>query len=124
MLLAMRAASAAAARAVRPEEVLGRWRFYVDAATSTVTLDLHGDGRYAQFIVGNDGERIECPGGAWTLEGPYVELTSYRSAARKVTRDVRWLFGPWEKELVLLANDDPQGEKTLLGLRAAVGPIA
>jgi hypothetical protein len=122
-LLAMQAAPAPSAAAVRPEEVLGPWRFYVDAAASTVTIDLHGDGRYTQVIVGNRGERTECPGGDWTLDGPYVELTSYRSAARKVARGVRWFFGQWEKGLVLFAKDDPQGERSLLGLRAATSPL-
>ncbi len=124
MLLSLPTAPAASARTVQPAEVLGAWRFYVDAVASTVTIDLHGDGRYTQVIVGNGGERTECPGGAWTLDGPYVELTSYRSAAQKVTQGVRWFFSQWEKGLVLCAKDDPQGETTLLGLRTAVSPIA
>jgi hypothetical protein len=113
----MRVVPTEPAGAVRPEDVLGPWRFYVDAATSTVIIDLHGDGRYTQVIAGNDGERIECPGGGWTLDGPYVELTAYRSAARSVTQGVRWFFGQWDKGLVLVAKDDPQGETVLLGLR-------
>ncbi len=120
-LLAMLAAPVPSTTAVRPEEVWGPWRFYVDAAASTVIIDLHGDGRDTQVIVDNAGERIECPGGAWTVDGPYVELTSYRSAARKVTQDARWFFGQWEKGLVLFAKDDPQGGTTLLGLRAVTG---
>jgi hypothetical protein len=123
VLLSLPTAPAASARTVEPAEVLGAWRFYVDAAASTVTIDLHGDGRYTQVIVGNGGERTECPGGAWTLDGPFVALTSYRSAAREVIQGVRWFFDEWEKELVLFAKDDPRGETTLLGLRAAAVPI-
>ena len=124
LLLAMQTTSAAAARAIRPEEVLGAWRFYVDAAASTVIVNLQGDGRYTQLIAGNGGAQIECPGGAWTLDGPYLTLTSYRSAARKSTADVRWSFGQREKVLVLLAKDDPQEQTPLLGLRAAADGIA
>jgi len=117
MLLATLVAPAPSTRAIRPEDVLGPWRFYVDAVTSTVSVDLQADGRYTQVIVGNRGERIDCPGGRWTLEGPHVELTAYRSAVRAVTERVRWFFGDWQKDLVLFARDDPQGETMLLGLR-------
>jgi hypothetical protein len=118
-LLAMLAAPVPSARAVRPEDVLGPWRFYADAAASTVTVDLGADGRYSQIIVLNRGERIDCPGGTWTLDGPYVELTSYRSALRAVTERVRWFFGDWEQHLVLFAKDDPQGAAMLLCQRGA-----
>ena len=84
---------------------------------STVTVDLQADGRYRQIIVGNGGERVEGPGGTWTLEGPHLELTSYRSAVRAVTEPVRWLFGEWERELVLFVKDDPASNRTFLSLR-------
>jgi hypothetical protein len=120
----MQAAPAPSARAIRPEEVLGAWRFYVDAAASTVTVTLQNDGRYTQRIAGNGGEEIQCPGGAWELDGPYLKLASYQSAARTSTADVRWSFGQREKGLVLVAKDDPQDQTPLLGLRAAAGAIA
>jgi hypothetical protein len=116
-LLATLAAPVPSLRALRAEDVLGPWQFYVDAATSMVTVDLQPDGRYTQVIVGSRGERSDCPGGTWTLEGPQVELTSYRSAVRAVTDRVRWLFGDWQKELVLFAKDDPLGTRMLLGQR-------
>jgi hypothetical protein len=124
LFLAMQAAPAPSARTIRTEEVLGAWRFYVDAAASTVTINLQSDGRYTQRIAGNGGDEIQCPGGAWTLDGPYLQLASYQSALRKSTADVRWSFGEREKGLVLFAKDDSQGETTLLGLRAAAGAIA
>ena len=117
MLLAMLDAPVPSPRAIRREDVLGPWQFYVDAATSMVTVDLQANGRYTQVIVGNRGERSDCPGGMWTLEGPRLELTSYRSAVRAVTDCVRWLFGDWQKELVLFAKDDPQSTRMLLGQR-------
>ena len=119
MLLATLAAPVPSHRALRPKDVLGPWQFYVDAATCMVTVDLQADGRYTQVIVGNRGERSDCPGGTWTLDGPQVELTSYRSAVRAVTDRVRWLFGDWQKELVLFAKDDPQSTRSMLGQRRA-----
>jgi hypothetical protein len=117
LLLATLATPVPSPRALRPADVVGPWQFYVDAAGSMVTVDLHPDGRYTQVIVGNRGERSDCPGGTWTLEGPQVELTSYRSAVRAETDRVRWLFGDWQKELVLFAKDDPLERRMLLGLR-------
>lgn len=116
-LLATLAAPAPSARTLRPEDILGPWQFYVDAATSMVTVDLQADGHYTQVIVGNRGERQEGPGGTWTLEGAQVELSAYRSAVRAMTDRVRWLFGEWQRELVLFAQDDPAGTKRLLGQR-------
>jgi hypothetical protein len=113
MLLETRAIPFSSAQAVDFEDVLGTWRFYVDAAASTVTIDLQADGRYRQVIVSNSGTRIDCPGGIWTLDGPYLELASYRSASRAVTGPVHCFFSEWQKELVLLVRDDPQEGKTL-----------
>lgn len=116
-LLATLAAPAPPGRTLRPEDVLGAWQFYVDAATSMVIVDLQPDGRYTQVIVGNRGERQEGPGGTWTLEGAQVELSAYRSAVRAMTDRARWLFGEWQRELVLFAQDDPAGPRRLLGQR-------
>ncbi len=117
MLLATLAAPTPSLRTIRSEDVIGRWQFYVDAATSTVTVDLQADSRYAQTIMGNGGETVDCPGGTWILNGSHLELTSYRSAARAVTECVRWFFGDWQNDLVLFAKDDPQAETMLLGWR-------
>jgi hypothetical protein len=106
-----------ATRAVEPEEVFGPWQFYVDDAASTVTVDLQADGHYTQTIVPTYGDRITCPGGAWTLDGPYVELTGYRSAVRETMNRVCWFFGEGKQDLVLWARDDPQSDADLLGQR-------
>jgi hypothetical protein len=123
MLLAMLAAPVPSHRGIQPKDVLGPWQFYVDSATSMVIVDLQADGRYTQVIIGNRGEQSDCPGGTWALDGPQVELTSYRSAARPVTDRARWLFGDWQKELVLFAKDDPQGTRMLLGQRRAAPTV-
>lgn len=108
---------APSSRILRPEDVVGTWRFYVDVAASTVLIELKPDGRYTQAIVANRGERIDGPGGTWTLAGPYLDLTAYRSALRAVTEPARWFFGDWQSQLVLYAKDDPQSEAMLVGLR-------
>jgi hypothetical protein len=113
---------APSARTILPEDMLGPWQFYIDAAASTVTVDLQADGRYTQAIVGFCGERTDCPGGTWTLEGPYLDLTSYRSALRNVTERVRWFFGDWQKDWILFAKDDPQTETMLLGMKCPASP--
>ena len=115
-LLAIMASPSPSAQAIRPEDVCGPWQFYVDIASSTVTVDLQADGLYAQDIVDHRGGRIDCPGGAWTLDGAYLELRLYRSSAtQELTEHVRWFFGDWQEGLVLFAKDDPQSEKWLLG---------
>ena len=61
------------ARALSPADVLGQWRFYVDAAASTVTIDLQPGGRYQQVIAGNSSKRNAACDGQWTLAGPNLE---------------------------------------------------
>ena len=117
ILLATLASPLPSVRSIKPEDVLGSWQFYVDSATSTVTVDLQAHGRYRQVILGNRGERVDGPGGTWSLDGPHLELTAYRSAVRTVTERVHWFFGDWERELVLFAKDDPSSDKTFLSLR-------
>ena len=122
-LFAALSAPSPSKQTIRPEDVCGPWQFYVDAAACTVTIDLEIDGRYRQVIVGNCGTRTDCPGGAWRLEGPYLELTSYRSASRGETGRVRWFFGDQDGEPVLFAKDDPQAERMLMAVRHEVGVI-
>jgi hypothetical protein len=122
-ILATLATPTPSPQALRPEDVIGPWQFYVDAATSTVTVELLPDGRYTQRILGNHGRTVDCPGGTWNLEGANVELNAYRSAARAVVERARWFFGTWQKERVLFAKDDPQAETTLLGRRVAAANV-
>lgn len=113
---------AVATRAVWPKDVIGRWRFYIDAITSTVTIDLQSDGSYSQVVVNNLGKQIDCPGGLWTLDGPYMNLTSYRSAVRDVIAPARWFFGDWQNSLVLFAKDDPESDRAFLSVRCSAEP--
>jgi hypothetical protein len=108
-----------ATRSVLPEDVIGPWRFYVDAAASTVTIDLQATGHYTQHIVGNRGEAIDGPGGTWTLDGSHLELTSYQSAAQKTIAPARWFFHEGPNDLLLFAKDEPGSERDLLGERVA-----
>jgi hypothetical protein len=105
------------ARAIRPQDVLGQWRFYVDAAGSTVGIDLQAGGRYQQVTVGNSGKTIDGPGGEWTLDGPNLDLSAYRSATRDETNRVRWFFGDCQSDLILFVKDDHKTEKMLVSLR-------
>jgi hypothetical protein len=103
------------ARTIGAEDVLGPWRFYADAAASTVTIELSADGRYRQVILRNDGRQIECPGGTWALDGPYLELGDYRIAPGGATERVRWFFGDWQGALALFASNGADGGAVLLG---------
>jgi hypothetical protein len=109
------------ARALSPADVLGQWRFYVDAAASTVTIDLQPGGRYQQVIAGNSSKRNAACDGQWTLAGPNLELSAYRSATTDESGRVRWFFGDCESGLILFVKDDPQSEAMLVARRAATG---
>jgi hypothetical protein len=104
-------------RAIGPQDVLGSWRFYVDAAGCTVVIDLQSEGRYRQLIAGMSGNTIECPGGQWTLDGPKLELADYRSATLGETLRAGWFFGDCEDELIIFVKDDPLAEKMLAARR-------
>ena len=108
-------------RALQPQDVLGQWRFYVDVAGSTVTVDLQAGGRYQQVIAGNSGKPIDGPGGEWTLDGPNLELSAYRGATRGETSRVRWFFGDCQDDLILFVKDDPQAETMLVARRGEIG---
>ena len=101
--------------------MLGQWRFYVDAAASTIIIDLQPGGRYQQTIAGNSSKQNAACDGQWTLDGPNLELSAYRSATRDETSRVRWYFGECEGSLILFVKDDPQAETMLVARRAATG---
>jgi len=119
MLLATLEAPCPTARRLRPADVLGAWQFYIDAAARTVTVELQAGGSFRQTITGR-GQRIVCPGGTWTLDGAHLQLDCYRSALRGGTTRVRWVFGDWEYELVLFAQDDAHHRSFLAVKRGLV----
>ena len=106
-------------RTLTPAEVLGQWRFYVDAASSTITIELQPGGRYRQIILGNSRKHDATGQGEWSLDGPNLELSAYRSATQGETARVRWFFGDCESGLILFAKDDPQTESMLVARRSA-----
>ena len=108
-------------RTLGPHDVLGQWRFYVDAAASTVTVELLAGGRYQQVIVGSSSKRNATCDGQWTLDGPYLELSAYRSAMLDETSVARWYFGDCEGGLILFVKDDPKAETMLVARRAGTG---
>jgi hypothetical protein len=108
-------------RAIGPADVVGQWRFYVDAAASTVTIDLQPGGRYRQVILANSSKHDAACDGDWTLDGPNLELSAYRSATREETARVRWYFGDYEDGLILFVKDDPQSPAMLVARRSANG---
>jgi hypothetical protein len=89
---------------VTPEEAVGAWQFYVDAASSTVTLELRRDGTFGQSIVDNRGERRECQGGTWRLDGAWLDLDGYR-ALSGMLQQARWFFGDTPGGRCLFVND-------------------
>jgi hypothetical protein len=122
-VLAVMATLIPSAREIQPNEMHGVWQFYVDAVVSMVAVDLRPDGSYTETIVDHHGGRIDCPGGRWTLDGPYIELTSYHSATQAVTQTVRWFFADGREGLALLASDDPECETRLLAVRSSAAIV-
>jgi hypothetical protein len=108
-------------RTLGAADVLGQWRFYVDAAASTVTVDLQPGGRCRQTILGNSSKRDATCDGEWSLDGPNLELSTYRSVTRDETGRVRWYFGDCENGLILFVKDDPQAEAMLVARRTGGG---
>jgi hypothetical protein len=108
-------------RVLGPEDVLGQWRFYVDAVSCSVMIELQAGGYFRQAIVGNSGMRIDGPGGVWTLEGTNLTITAYHSATRGETSSVRWFFGDCQGDLILFVKDDPQAETMLVAIRMEQG---
>ena len=117
-MLAALAAPTPTARPLAPQDVQGQWRFYVDAAAGMVTVDLQADGRYSQVIAAISGERIDGPGGQWTLDRANLELSAYRSATRGASDRAGWFFGDCEGDLILFVKDDPEAKTMLMARRA------
>lgn len=103
-------------RPVTADDLLGRWQFYVDSASRTVTLDFLPDGTFTQTIVANRGGTQECPGGTWGLDGASVHLTGYVTAGDGSPHPRTWQivdtpFGP-----ALYGGDGPDA-KTFFCIR-------
>ena len=105
------------ARPLAPQDVQGQWRFYVDAAAGMVTVDLQADGRYSQVIAAISGERIDGPGGQWTLDRANWSSRLPQRNARRSNR-AGWFFGDCEGDLILFVKDDPEAKTMLMARRA------
>lgn len=96
------------AKPVGPDDLIGKWQFYLDDLSKTVTLHFHADGTYEQTMADLHGATTECPGGTWTLSGPNVELAGYVSARCGTTESMRWWMIDTPSGLRLFGGDDPE----------------
>ncbi len=100
-------APAPTAKTVTARDVVGSWRFYVDAAGQTVDIALGEDGTFTQTLTHNREGPSQCPGGTWKLDGSYVELSSYRTAWGATLCTVRWWLGDTAEGFSLFGSDHP-----------------
>ncbi len=77
-------------RSVKVDDLVGRWQFYLDSASRTVSIDFRPDGTFSQTISLNEGRIQQCPGGTWRLEGPKVHLEGYITAADGTSQQRTW----------------------------------
>lgn len=94
-------------KTVTARDVMGAWRFYVDAAGRTVDIVFREDGTFTQTVTHNrEGTRV-CPGGTWKLDGPHVELNSYQSVQWAESCTVSWWLGDTADGFALFGPDHP-----------------
>jgi hypothetical protein len=106
------------ARAVGPEDLMGRWQFYIDRASQTVSLDFRPDGTFAQTITANQGGIRECPGGTWRLDGACVNLTGYVTACDGESQPSAWWMIDTPTGLALYGGDGAGAESCYCFRRA------
>lgn len=111
------ASSGPTEKAVAPGDVLGEWRFYVDAVGKTVSVTFRADGTYLQTILPNQGPVTDLPGGRWSLESPFLLLCSYHSASRGSFATVRWWFADTCQGLRLNGTDGPDTTQVYQAVR-------
>lgn len=92
---------------VTADDLVGRWQFYLDRASSTVRIDFRPDGTFAQTILANQGGFRECPGGTWRLEGALVHLTGYATAAEGISQSRTWWMIDTPTGLALFGGNSP-----------------
>jgi hypothetical protein len=94
-------------KSVRTGDLVGRWQFYLDDASQTVTVDFRPDGRFRQQIVANQGGIRGCPGGSWRLEGSLLHLTGYVPAGGNSGERRTWWFIDTPSGFALFGGDGP-----------------
>ncbi len=92
---------------VTVNDVVGRWQYYVDALSRTVTIHFHEDGTYTETITDNRGDSTRCQGGTWSLSGANVELTDYVAADERTIELITWRMIDTLSGLRLYGGDDP-----------------
>ena len=108
---------------VMVDDVIGRWQFYLDRASVTVSVDFRPDGTFSEMILANQGGVRECPGGTWTLEGALVHLTGYITAVEGVSESRTWWMIDTPSGLALFGGDDADPQ-TFFRMRLQQHPFA
>ena len=108
---------------VMVDDVIGRWQFYLDRASVTVSVDFRPDGTFSEMILANQGGVRECPGGTWTLEGALVHLTGYVTAVEGASESRTWWMVDTSSGLALFGGDDADPE-TFFRMRLQQHPFA
>lgn len=75
---------------VTPLDVAGTWRLDLDSPKATVLLDFRPDGTFTETISRPEGPAQACPGGRWSVRGPYVDLANYASVSGLHTGSISW----------------------------------
>jgi len=93
-------------RPVAADDLVGRWQFYLDGVSKTVSIDFRPDGRFAQTISSNQGSVQQCPGGTWRLEGPKILMEGYITATEGTSQSrTWWMIDTPSGGLVLFGGD-------------------
>jgi hypothetical protein len=93
------------AKPVVMADIVGSWRFYLDEASSTVVVEFHPDGTFAQNVLPNHGEVKSCPGGTWRLAGPMVHLDNYVTAKDALAQQLTWWMVDTSQGLALFGGE-------------------
>jgi len=91
--------------AVRLDDVLGRWQFYLDEESTTVIMDFRPEGTFAQTTVTNRGEATEHVGGTWSLDGAMIYLSGYTAVKSGSSASRTWWMMDTPSGLAVFGGD-------------------
>jgi hypothetical protein len=96
---------------VAADDLVGRWQFYLDGVSKSVSIDFRPDGTFAQTISSNQGRVQQCPGGTWRLEGPKILMEGYITAAEGTSQSrTWWMIDTSSGGLALFGGDGPDAQ--------------
>ncbi|MGD0516953.1 MAG: hypothetical protein ABSA26_05395 [Thermoguttaceae bacterium] len=96
---------------VAADDLVGRWQFYLDGVSKTVSIDFRPDGTFAQTISSNQGGAQQCPGGTWRLEGPKILMEGYITAAEGTSQArIWWMIDTTSGVPALFGGDGPDAQ--------------